>query len=47
MKRTYDIYSNGVRVGAVLAQDNKDAVNHGCSKYSLKPRKDKVTAKLQ
>jgi hypothetical protein len=45
--RTYDIYSNGLRVGAVMAKDNKEAVNNGCSKYQLKPKKDNVTAKLR
>ncbi|MEK3759668.1 hypothetical protein MKZ07_14570 [Paenibacillus sp. FSL P4-0338] len=45
--RTYDIYSNGVRIGAVMAKNYKEAVNNGCSKYQLKPKKDNVTAKLQ
>jgi hypothetical protein len=45
--RTYDIYSNDVRIGAVMAKSNKEAVNNGCSKYQLQPKKDNVTAKLQ
>lgn len=45
--RTYDVYKQAERIGAVSARNAKEAVDNACSKYGLKPRKDAVTVELR
>jgi hypothetical protein len=45
MKRTYDIFKDGMKIGAVLAINEKEAKREAQSKYSIKTQKE-ITAKL-